>query len=245
MTRSRKPDRAVEEKAAAAQTAFVIAAWRALPPKALRQLFSRRMETELRWATRWRVNAPCMLDYARELRVLEASSRDEALGRKLRRGLRVDVRISVPPPPGWLAELDRLDRLRDWRLTDKVVSNKALDEYGRKKLAEDGDLLARPGLNPDIETDEEYLERAAVHCRARRLRFQRFVTSSRSPKQSPRLNQHVQWLIRYAVRGETITAIARAHKVTRQAVSLAITEVRRLVQLTPHPSASRPHPRKI
>src|SRR6476646_4490456 len=141
MSRLQSPDRADEQKAAAAQNVFVREAWSALPPKARRQLFSRRTETELTWATRWRVNAPCMISQAQELRVLEASFRDEALGRKLRRGqLRVDVRISVPPPPGWLAELERLDRLPDWRLSDKVVSNKALDEYGRKKLAEDEDL---------------------------------------------------------------------------------------------------------
>lgn len=210
MTRSTKPDRADEQKAAAAQNVFVREAWSALPPKARRQLFSRRTETELLWATRWQVNAPCMVSHARELRALQASFPDEPLGRKLRRGLmRIDVRISVPPPPGWLAELERLDRLRDWRLSDKVVPSQALDEYSRRKLADDEDLLARPGLNPDIETDEEYLQRAAAHCRARRLRFQRFVPSGRPPKPSPKLNQHIEWLVAFQVRGTDVAAIAR------------------------------------
>ena len=244
MTHSPKPDRADDEKAAAARTAFVIAAWSALPPKAYRQLFSRQMETELAWATRWRVSAPSMVDYARYVRA-EYAVADKETRQQWRRGsFRSHYRIGVPPSRDWLAELERLDGLPDWRLSDKVLPT-ADDEHGRRKLADDADLLARPGLNPAIETDEQYMQRAAAHCRARRLRFQRFVPSGRPQKASSKLHQHVQWLVRQVVGGETITAIAQTDDVNRQAVSLAIREVRRLVQLKSRPPAPRPQPRKI
>lgn len=211
MTRSRQWDWAAEGQAAAAQTAFVRAAWSALSSKARRQLFSRRTETELGWATRWGVNAPCMLAYARYLRDLQANSSDEPLGRKLRRGLmRVDHGSSVPPPPEVLAEIQRLDRLPDTglSLSEKVAPN-AIDEYRRHKLADDEAFLARPGLQY-WETDKHYAERVPDYCLARRLRFPRFLDSATSSTPSSRLHEHVQWLVEFQVRGKDEAVIARS-----------------------------------
>jgi hypothetical protein len=145
LTHSRKRERA--------QNAFVTAAWSALSSEARRQLFVRRTETELTWATRWRVNAPCMLDYARRLRT-EYANLDGSSRRKLRQSRMWIAYSRTAPPTELLAEVKRLDRLPDRgiSLSEKVPA-KAIDEYRRHKLEDDEVFLARPGLQPG-ETDK-------------------------------------------------------------------------------------------
>lgn len=213
-----KRDLGAEDKAADAQTAFVITAWSALSPKARRQLFSRRAEEVPRWVKRWRVNASCMVEYARELRALAANSpKGDALGRDLwRRVIGVDRRVPVPPRPEWLSELKRLDKLPFWMrvgVSDKVAASH-LEEYRSRALVDDEDMLAPVAADPLRETKKHFMDRAEDHYRSRRLRLRRIADAGKftiaPPKLSPKLHERVNWLVRFQIRDESSAAIAKS-----------------------------------
>ena len=238
-----KRDLGAENKAADAQTAFVIAAWSALSPKARRKLFSCRAEEVPRWAKRWRVNAPCMVEGAQELRVLAANSpKGEALGRALwRRQIRVDRAFPVPRLPEWLVELKRLDKLPFWMrlgLSDKVVASH-IKEYRDSALVDDEDMLAPAAADPFRETKKHFMDRAEDHYGARRLRFRRIGDAGRftttPPKLSPELHKHVDWLVRFQTRDESPAEIAKSSGLVgtgqQTRVKKAIQDVARLIGL--------------
>jgi hypothetical protein len=262
-------DLGVEEKAADAQTAFVIAAWRALPLKARRQLFSRRAEKEAHWAKRWRVDAPCLVEYAKELRAFDAACRPAARSRAKEPPLGtgavgcepwlmesdVDRRISVPPPPQWLSERKRLDKLPHSlrvSLSDKVTAS-YLDEYRGGPIADDEEMLAPVAADPLQETKDHFMSRAEDHFRARQLRLRRIAKdagfTSNPPAQTPELAKHVGWLVRFQINDESASAIARSSGLhgpdQRVTVAKAIRQLARLIGLPLRPVArGRPRCRR-
>ena len=91
--------------------------------------------------------------------------------------------------------------------------------------------------NPMVESEREYLERAAAEYRKREEAYYRrsgrragaraFVPRHRSPD----LDQHSQWLARRQVLAEPWSAIAKAHGVTTDAVRKAVSRLAKTLGL--------------
>lgn len=239
---------AAELNAAAAKTAFVAAAWRALPQRARRQLFNIGPGKIAVWARRWHVAAPCMIQRAREYREVVATARPgDTVARDLRRGtLSIESSFGVPPVGPWQTELSRLDKLPFWlrrSLSDKVAKN-YLAKYRKHDLIDDEDLLAPVAAEPLWETKAHFMERAEDHFRARQLRLQRIAKAAdvtvKPPAELPQLHEHVRWLVRFQVFGESAATIAKSAGLhdpdQRVTVQKAIHELAHLIDLPSRPT---------
>ena len=253
-------------RAAAAQFAFVVAAVRVLPPSAVGDLFRcRSAAATAKWALRWRVNAPCMVAYANELRSAKlVRSEREALSEHT---LRLDVASDALPTELRLARsaidtlrliplelvhplraLDQLPRSMTRETLRDRVADSYVETYRQRELWEDTAILAPVAADPIRETREHFLARAEEHYTARDLYLRPAAAAAGFPigrsKPAPELAKHVAWLVRFQIRGESFGAIAsgangeraRANAAT---VRIAVQRMARIVGLDLRPSRTR------
>jgi hypothetical protein len=118
-----------DAKVAAAKTAFVSAAMRALPRGAVQSLFSVGPEGVVNWVKRWRVDAPCMVEYVNELRAAaDTTAEGQEFKRTIRnRDLTIDRAFGFQSPAEWRTELARLDKLPQSWLRDALADRVAAD----------------------------------------------------------------------------------------------------------------------
>jgi len=214
---STRPSRPVTAKQRAAEDAFVRAVQQRLPPRAREALLRLRGPKNVpRWASKWRIDAPCVIAFATELRELAAS-----LPRADRKALiNGDLTLALSVEQGdvrrrWGMEIQRLDRLRisvrRERLVDRMAPQ-AREAFRREQLASDDQSLAPVSADPSHESKARFLERATDHYDARTARFNERWSVDGSEvameRVAPQLRRHIEWLARFQL-GESCRQIAQ------------------------------------
>ena len=248
-------DLALEARTATARTLFTDEAWRALGPKARRQLLSAALsrDTLRRCARRWHVEAACFLEYVTILKRTDNLTPRDGVGRALRRGsIAFSVGFGPKVPPEWRDELQRLNGLPLSLGTDLSarVAPSHVEEYRLKQLGDDEEALALVSANPLAETKEHFLRRADDHYQARALRLERVARvggfTATPPRDWPELSKHVGWLIRYQLHRESFETIAQREGGLSKTVGKTVHDVAAAIGLSlrPMPRGRRPQVRE-
>ena len=250
------PRQIAAERKLAAEAAFVRAAWAALPVHARRALFTIPPEAVDEWARDLRVDAPCMIRCARHYQELAASADpNERLAERLSEAtVSIDESVGARRPDEWMTELRRLDAqpISVWRQTLED-RDQYPEDYRRAGLADDDDFLAPVSADPSWETKRHFLRRAEDHFLARQHRVRRVEASTGftiGPSvATPQLNQHVGWLVRFQIGGESTAQIAKSAGLhqpnARVTVNKATRALARLLGLRLRPTpAGRPRTSK-
>jgi hypothetical protein len=111
----------------------------------------------------------------------------------------------------------------------KREGERHLEELREKELNVE-EALAPISADPSRESEDRFVQRARTHFRARKDDAKRFgyVKVSVKPKL---LNEHMDWLVRFQLHGESRAEIARSTNVVRQAVDRAIRDTAALLKL--------------
>ena len=143
--------------------------------------------------------------------------------------------------PHWLGKisktLDEADALR------QLVSD------ARARALKQSRVRAPIGADPIRESREEFLTRAFNHWNARAVALDDVLLASdqsvTAPAPRPELPRHIDWLIRFQVKGESATEIAtNPIALFRPTVSVEIRRLTKLLELKPRPGCPRGRPRK-
>jgi hypothetical protein len=187
------------------------------------------------WAKKWHVNAPFVVNGARE--IVEAVRRDPAApGRFV-----VSRHDSVPEV--WhhrIAALNELSVEFLW-LDDGVASGtmRTPSEHTpgvfetiaapRHRLLEQDHVLAPIATDPSRESQEAFVERARHHWEGRAQLARRDGLTPVAPR--PELRSHTEWLLKYQLGLVSLEDIAGQARATRDAVRRAITRLAKLLRL--------------
>jgi hypothetical protein len=190
--------------AAEVESAFVEAVQKHLPQRAFEELSHASREDIEAWAERWNVQAPCILDLAADF--CEGGWSE---------GFGISSYSSPAIPNTWF------DALHSWNAlpVDSQWLESGLDHV----------MLAPIGADPVRESEASFLERARVHFQARMNQAKALGFVSVSPKH--KLADHMDWLIRYQLHGESRAAIAQNACVVQPAVDRAIRELAAFLNL--------------
>ncbi len=233
----------LEAKRAAAQAVFVSAVQRALPAAALKQLCALRGPKNVpRWARKWRINAPCMIEFAVHLRDFAAALSPAERTQLIQGKIRLDCTVAqIPRLKEWAVELKRLDALSSSVLRESLADRVTTDFLGnsrRRQRLNDVTSLAPLSADPLRESLGHFVQRATEHFAARdqRLKEQKTTAGLRPGpiRVSPQLRTHVTWLVRFQL-GESYRQIARSegfhHETGDVTVRKGVTEAAELVAL--------------
>ncbi|MEO8077055.1 MAG: hypothetical protein ABI818_12040 [Acidobacteriota bacterium] len=244
--RSAVPIRHPKRDAATATARFVIAAMYALPDQAIRDLLAGDLGDVGKWVARWRVDLPAMQQYAGEIVAFAGKCSQAEREELIHRSLWVTSSVAPSPAPAWLGDLRELDALTPDHLRQSLedrVDESYRATYLQEQLADDPIVLARISADPLAESQEHFLCRAAEHYEARRQRLEhcahREGFSAALQASTPALPRHIDWLIRFQLRGESAAEIAKAdgrHSDSYGTVTKSILRLAHLIGLRLRPS---------
>jgi hypothetical protein len=248
-----------------ARNEFVRAVKRHLPQEALEQLVALPADQLVQeWATRWRVNAPCVVEEA-------TSWRDLGRSYGLRRLILSDGYTGFDPLllRDWRAALRELNALpveSTWLENPlalfrpdciKGARANALNANGSLKPLQDMESLSRTfseqvfanesvlapiAADPSRESRVDFIGRCQCHWDARVARAHGLGFTRTSPR--PSLRQHAEWLARYQVQLESYGTLARSARADLQTVREAVRRTADLVALPLRPAQKGGRPRQ-
>lgn len=110
-------------------------------------------------------------------------------------------------------------------------------------------LLNKVGADPTRESRGHFLKRAANHWNARHTEADEVLRESgqsvKAPATRPDMQRHIDWLIRYQVKGESEAEIAtKPFWVSPDTVRVEIRRLAKLLDLKIRPGRPRGRPRK-
>ena len=251
-----------DSQAAAAEEAFLRAIQNpkyGLPPEAFSQLRKLPQRGIPEWAKKWSVEAPCVLRAAERWRL----ARHRPRIRRYLRGAAPPpdhwstevVRLNNLPMDGrcrdalfdLISETERRRRIAELKAssrrtgeedpTDRRVRLEAQRYLENGVRAKRDDLLAQDWVlaplfaDPLRESREAFLVRASHHWDGRASRARAFGYTPTLKR--PQTEDHILWLLRHRLKGESTTRIAEAVDRSRQTVEEGIASVARLLRLAP------------
>jgi hypothetical protein len=204
------------------------------------------------WATRWRINAPCVRGWALRQRYYWI-----ACNMQMWRGPWQGTPLA---PPGWRPTFRGAEwpwGLLPW-FADEYLPPifrvlRPFDEwplnanFGERVVSEDVAAACPLGCNPFEESDDEFIERARRH---RAARVKALVADFRTPAYRPmelrELERHCRWLLMARLSDPPLssTKIARNEGITRQTISSGVAALERLLLFAPFRIRSGRPPRK-
>jgi hypothetical protein len=123
----------------------------------------------------------------------------------------------------------RAQRVRNEREDERKRYLRDVLPDQRARLLDRDHALAPLGADPLRESELHFIERARIHFEARVRAGERLGFTVVNPK--PKLDEHMDWLIRFQLDGKTRDAIANSSNVVRRAVDQAIHDLAVLLDL--------------